>query len=279
MHSWFTMGSVSDSSISMKFFFARFYNKFFCSDRKVSIGGGKVAWPDWRIFDAISVEPRDRIIFSQQTVIPIKTDSVEIVYSSHFFEHLDDECLSQVISEAFRILEPNGILLVKLPDFDLVLEKLKSRDHSFFDKWGMHKLLRLWENCGVADTIENRASMIFCGVWNQAYGDHFSGKINLSGDAYHGPVPGGGEKLLQIVDMKPSEISRELVHSLKGKWEFNHRNAWSFSEFSNLLQGHGFEVISKEEKKVMNEFQFIPDIGKMGEISKYYLARKPYAGD
>lgn len=52
--------------------------------------------------------------------IPLKNNSMQVVYSSHVIEHLDRTEVSKFLSESFRILEHRGIFRLVTPD----LEKL-----------------------------------------------------------------------------------------------------------------------------------------------------------
>ncbi|WP_088241393.1 class I SAM-dependent methyltransferase [Calothrix rhizosoleniae] len=51
--------------------------------------------------------------------LPFDNDSVDFIYSEHFFEHLFfDEALS-LLRECHRILKPNGVIRTCVPDADL----------------------------------------------------------------------------------------------------------------------------------------------------------------
>ena len=51
--------------------------------------------------------------------LPFENDSIDFIYSEHFFEHLFfDEALS-LMQECYRILKPNGVIRTCVPDADL----------------------------------------------------------------------------------------------------------------------------------------------------------------
>lgn len=50
--------------------------------------------------------------------IPFPPDSVDVVYHSHFVEHLDREDARQFLIEVKRVLKPNGIQRIVVPDFE-----------------------------------------------------------------------------------------------------------------------------------------------------------------
>jgi len=50
--------------------------------------------------------------------LPLASESVHAVYSSHFIEHVPLEHIGSVLAECQRILKPGGILRLVLPDFE-----------------------------------------------------------------------------------------------------------------------------------------------------------------
>lgn len=130
---------------------------------RVNIGCGKTPCKGWRNFDnSISVK-LSRILFfdvllyklkiidgNQYTFIktcrennieygnvakkiPLANNSVEVLYSSHMMEHLDRDSANHFLSEARRVLRPNGIIRLALPDLKkLVEEYIQSEDADKF---------------------------------------------------------------------------------------------------------------------------------------------------
>ena len=54
--------------------------------------------------------------------IPVPDDLAEVVYSSHMLEHLDREEAISFMREARRILKPNGIIRIVVPDLRHLVE-------------------------------------------------------------------------------------------------------------------------------------------------------------
>lgn len=52
--------------------------------------------------------------------LPFENDSMDVVYHSHFLEHLDREVARQFLVEVKRILKPGGIHRIVVPDFELL---------------------------------------------------------------------------------------------------------------------------------------------------------------
>ena len=55
--------------------------------------------------------------------IPLKNNSVDFVYSSHFIEHLENEDLNDLLNEIFRVLKPGGIFRVSTPNFEYLVKE------------------------------------------------------------------------------------------------------------------------------------------------------------
>ena len=51
--------------------------------------------------------------------IPAGTDSLEVIYHAHFFEHLTDHEGIAFLSECHRCLAPGGLMRFAVPDFEL----------------------------------------------------------------------------------------------------------------------------------------------------------------
>jgi SAM-dependent methyltransferase len=50
--------------------------------------------------------------------LPFADESVDVVYHSHLLEHLDREVAPRFLIEIRRVLKPNGILRIVVPDFE-----------------------------------------------------------------------------------------------------------------------------------------------------------------
>lgn len=219
----------------------------------LNIGGGQFKHKGWLNLDELR-----GFMLSPETVFPGEHD---LIYSSHCFEHLDDATVSRMLNEARRV---GRTLVLKIPDFDLLLKKLEERDTPFFYKLGMNKLCQTWPR----DSLEMRTAMMFCGYWNEQYGHEFKGPRNLSG--YHGPPILTDEEYREIFKQSPHEISKTLVALCPKSVTFNHRNAWSRKEFVDLIESHGFSVVSTDSKEVCR--MHIPDITDYYDISLYVHA-------
>lgn len=85
-----------------------------------------------------------KIVWAEATKrLPLADESVAVVYSSHMLEHLDREGASLFLAEVRRVLAPNGIIRLAVPDLrrrvlhyleygdaDKFMESLNMRPHN-----------------------------------------------------------------------------------------------------------------------------------------------------
>lgn len=219
----------------------------------LNIGGGKLKHQGWTNLDELH-----GFVLSPSTTFEGGHD---LIYSSHCFEHLNDATVSRMLSESRRV---GKTLVLKIPDFDKLLRKLNERDEPYFQILGMNKIVRTWPR----DSLEMRTAMMFCGYWEPSYGHEFRGPRGLGG--YHGPPVLKDEEYLEIFKQSPHEISKALVAMVPEGMTFNHRNAWSREEFTDLLEGHGFTIDTMDPERICQ--MQIPDIRDFYEISLYVRA-------
>lgn len=255
---------------------------YFSTKNKINVGSGRRRWPGWVCLDEIEDIGVNKFSFTETSRFPIENDSMEIVYSSHFLEHIPDTTVDQVLSEAWRCLQPNGQLILKIPDFDMFVEKYLANEYSIFSDIGVDSVLYTWENHGIEDNIDNRFAMMFCGYMNEAYGAHFTERLKpRTKAAFHGPPKVSSEELTFIVEAnvnsphRIAELLREKATQEQQVHCWNHQNAWSRKELETLLRTHGFLIstLSVSNRKVLN--RKIPDFENMKGISMYLLATKP----
>lgn len=256
-----------------------FQNLDLVNKKKVYIGSGRYVWPDWISLDELDHNGVTKVIFNQDTSLPFEDKSISLFYSSHFFEHIPDEIVRAIFSEIKRTALPNAYFVLKIPDYSWFLEQYKFSIEQSMDEKGVEPLVWTWGSKGIENTFENRLAMMFCGYWNFAYGDHFSGNIDRSQkDAFHGPPCISPDKLKQIyIQNSPNEIVNELKQeALKDAnlKTFNHQNAWSEAEMIKLLSEFDISVIHTDAYLICDQFKdIIHDIEKYNDWSAYYLCK------
>ena len=244
---------------------------------KINIGSGLRDWKNWLCYDEFVAKGVTKVKFDEKTQFPNKDNSVSLFYSSHFFEHVSDEIIARILSEITRTATSDALFVLKIPDYSWFLEQYKfSIKESMNDK-GTEQVIWSWNSRGIEDNFENRLAMMFCGYWNEDYGDHFSGCVNyISKTAFHGPPKLSSFELKELFYFKsPYEIAKKLVNqALKDPnlKTFNHRNAWSEKEMVMLLSQFGFKLINNSKQFICDNFiETIPDIENMRDWSAYYL--------
>ena len=82
---------------------------------KINIGcGWRNFGKDWIHIDGGDYEHLDSCDI---TNLPYKKDSVDLIYGSHVIEYFDRNEAKNLLKEWIRVLKPNGILRVAVPDF------------------------------------------------------------------------------------------------------------------------------------------------------------------
>jgi predicted SAM-dependent methyltransferase len=231
----------------------------------LNLGGGHFMHPGWKNYDRVT-----GVDLTSETTLP---ENLHTIYSSHCFEHLTDETVDRLLSEARRTLSEDGLMVLKIPDFAQVLERWRAGDDAYFKQWGMDKVAGSWAKQHVRDTISARAAMIFCGWWEDEYGDEFTGTRNPN--AYHGPALCVDPVFaLTLSSDSPHDIAAHFVRHCEswGVKNFNHRNAWSKAELLNLLEKHGFNILSSEKEVIIRRLSAtIPTLSDKAGISLYVV--------
>jgi len=86
---------------------------------KLNVGCGANRKEGWVNVD---LHPAADVKTDARRKLPFRTGSAAVVYSEHFFEHLEyPEEAVLFLSESFRVLEPGGLFSVGVPDTELCL--------------------------------------------------------------------------------------------------------------------------------------------------------------
>ena len=135
----------------------RKYEKAFESLRgrtglKVHLGCGPDIRTGWINIDLL-LGPLPRIDPAQQpdtmlivrdlrTGLPLDEGSCEVIYSSHFFEHLSFADGIRLMTDCHRALRAGGVFRIVLPDFGKAFEAYLRRDAEFFAPLDERALLK-----------------------------------------------------------------------------------------------------------------------------------------
>lgn len=254
--------------------------------RGINIGGG----PTWEMQGWINLEEvissmnPQPFYLSPHSRFPVENESIQTVYTSHALEHLPISTVKRALSESNRALQPDGDLVIKIPDYDKVLDCWRRGEHSFFySYWGIESVTAGWAAQGICDCLDHRAAMIVCSIFGQGnpFGPAESKPEKKAIPGYFGPTFITVKELRDLIDpsldLSPAALAEALCAKMRATdndFRFCHQSAWSREELKNLLSEYGFEVVSFDYGTIMNAFGNIRDIGTMREISIFCWAKK-----
>ncbi len=248
----------------------------------LNLGGGPYFYErNWLNLEEVKSKLNPKpFILTPDCEFPIRRKSIRAVYTSHCLEHLNTPTVFRILTEIYRVLKDDGNLVVKIPDFDKVLQRWKTKDFSFFEEgWYCETCIHTWKSRQVPGSLSYRAAMIFCSFWNKEYGNPYLVERYLDNEsAYYGPPVAGIEFIDGLMkNHTPSQISAELrkfVLKNEKNFKFSHQNAWSKQELETLLIQTGFCVKSFDKEFIIANCKFISGISEMKDQSLYCWAEK-----
>ena len=104
----------------------------------LNVGAGRWSHPYWNNLDnprtdyAKSLHSDISFDLTSGAAWPIKDDSLNIVYTSHTIEHLNDKFVLDMMKQAYKKLKPEGVFRLTCPDIDIFLDSYKRKDEYFF---------------------------------------------------------------------------------------------------------------------------------------------------
>lgn len=134
---------------------------------RLHLGCGQVHFPGWIHLDANPQLPHLDVLWHATDGLPCPDQSCEFIHSEHFFEHLSDADGRFLWSECFRVLKPDGVVRVAMPDLGTFIEKYSQgdwRDQAWIRDFGYSHLktgcemlnivFRNWEHLWLYDREE-----------------------------------------------------------------------------------------------------------------------------
>jgi SAM-dependent methyltransferase len=114
---------------------------------KVHLGCGPIVKPGWINID-LSEGPESNsnsdTMFIQHDLrlgLPFADNSASFIYSSHFFEHLEYKYSLSLLADCHRVLQPEGVFRISLPDFKSSFRAYLRSDATHFDLLDLRELL------------------------------------------------------------------------------------------------------------------------------------------
>ncbi|MBN2396283.1 MAG: methyltransferase domain-containing protein [Candidatus Atribacteria bacterium] len=90
----------------------------------LNVGCGKKYHPDWINLDLKSNSP-DVVAVNLLKGIPFPDNYFQVVYHSQVLEHIPKEKANEFVKECYRVLRPNGIMRVVVPDLENIIDEYK----------------------------------------------------------------------------------------------------------------------------------------------------------
>lgn len=175
-----------------------------------------------------------------KSTLPYKTNSIKHVYSSHFFEHINDETTKTLFAECYRVLRSEGVIRIAVPDFGLFIQKYRDGDEHWYRKVLGFEPRPEWPKYGVNDCLSN---MLLHWIANH----DFDGPKGF----YRGPPIGIPEKDVKhkaaIYNTQEfCEWAQGLIPTDK-RVLGNHINWWDVTKFKQMLTQAGFKDVRRSE--------------------------------
>ena len=73
--------------------------------------------------------------------LPLSDGSAEMIYSSHLFEHLEYKHGLRLLRDCHRVLRPDGVFRIVLPDFKSSFGAYLRADEKHFDLYDIHDVM------------------------------------------------------------------------------------------------------------------------------------------
>lgn len=259
---------------------------------KINLGCGNIFidTPDWLNLD---FSPANSSVRRANLLnrLPLSNESVEVVYSSHFLEHVPRGMVQELFREFLRVLKPGGALRLVVPDLEnIAREYLTMRTKGMHDKADF-SVLELVDQCvrhepgGELGRFYNKLisqnNDSFTPIKNyiqERTGEHFGTSVTSTNDrapisllSVFGELRKRFEQcwIRLCLSALPAAFRAQNV-SLAAVGE-RHQWLWDFHQLKIALEAEGFTKISRESASTsqIKDFPFYPlDLDSEGRPRK-----------
>ncbi|GHA85161.1 hypothetical protein GCM10009069_05350 [Algimonas arctica] len=218
----------------------RFYN----------IGAGGFSHPHWTNVDHHSewykykLKDNVAIDWDLLELKPLGVDDgiAEAVYTSHTVEHITDEAVKNMFSEAYRILKPGGFLRVTTPDIDLDYRAYIENDLLYFYWFDnkRHSDPSLYPSARLNQPGKDMTSA-------QRFVFHLASSVSINHSDTNARTIDDGE-LKDIFNRMEYEAALDEVKGrasidTQRKYPGNHINWWNENKLRRMLAEAGFDTV------------------------------------
>lgn len=104
------------------------------SRRKIHLGSGDHRIDGWINVDFSPAMPVD-LVADLTRAMPLRSDSIDLIHSEDFVEHVDEAAGNVVLRECFRVLRSGGVMRVLTPDLRALVNELYVRRDPRHLRW------------------------------------------------------------------------------------------------------------------------------------------------
>ncbi len=216
--------------------------------RFFNIGAGDFFHPCWTNVDHPSMVNSGMkhefipLEFFDHKPLPVQDNLAELVYCSHAIEHVDNDSVSFLFRDVFRMLKKGGTFRIVVPDIKLSYRAWQRGDRKFFF-WIDEDFANNNIEKQCLNTPMSKASL--SQIWLEDFAAEAS-EIALVGS----PSRISDETLKKLFNEKPFDealdfcISHCTIENQK-KYPYRHMNWFHFAKLENMLRECGFSKVQQ----------------------------------
>jgi predicted SAM-dependent methyltransferase len=276
---------------------------------RVNLGCGPVyaEGPEWINLDFSPTSTSVRQANLLET-LPIDSNSCQVVYSSHFFEHIPRDKVPFFLGECIRILHPGGVLRLVLPDFqEMCREYLTQRECGDHEKADflvieiIDQCIRMQGGGELGRVYQRYQEEPVVNLRMRQYLKERNGE-NLATPAFSHPLSDPNKKRFgRFIFSVPGRLKNRLQREWF-KWNISqlpkvfveqnisfaaigerHHWLWDYQQLSEELEAAGFQrcKLYTHNQSQINDFPFFPldtdgdGLPRKGRESMFVEAVKP----
>jgi predicted SAM-dependent methyltransferase len=205
----------------------------------INIGAGSFYHPLWHNIDMpnqfykhAQTKPYINCDISKKEKIKVKSNTINLFYTSHLIEHLSDPDVEFMFNEVFRMLKKKGFFRITCPDMELQYLAYKNKDLDFWTNlhpWGRHSSIE-------GSSLEHRFVQHFatCLCDKDRFKDLFIKK----------------EEIIELFKSHKMNdffniITSKIPKGMNSLFPEGHINWFTFDKLSSMLKKVGFSSVLK----------------------------------
>jgi predicted SAM-dependent methyltransferase len=94
---------------------------------RINLGSGERPLEGWVNVDALPDAPGVDVVADIVEPLPFDSASADALYASHLLEHVSTDDVPGVLAEWRRVLRPGGVLMIAVPDLEVIARMIVER--------------------------------------------------------------------------------------------------------------------------------------------------------